>query len=69
MYSLPNRICGAVKAEVTKRTKEMRFEWYGHVMRNDGQGDEKQILKMEVQGRRKGRSKTRQNDCTVGMSL
>ena len=59
------RIRGTVKVKVrgvSKRTQEARLRWCGHVMRSDGESDEKRALDMEVEGRR-GRPKTRWKDC------
>ena len=43
------RMIGSVKVgEVSKKTKEARLRWYGHVMRSDGESDEKRTLDMEV---------------------
>ena len=53
------RIRGTMKVgEVSKKTQEARLRGYGHLMRSDGENDEKRALDMEVQ-RRRGRPKTR----------
>ena len=46
-----------------KKTQETRLKWYGQVMRSDRESDEKRTLDMEVQARRRGRPKTRWEDC------
>ena len=60
-------IRGTVKvASVSKKVQESRLRWFGHVMRRDEESSERQIMEMEVDGRRKrGKPKTRWKDCIV----
>ena len=44
--------------EITKKVKEMRLKWYGHVMRREEHYAGRRAMEMKVQGRRKrGRPK------------
>ena len=60
-------IRGTVKVtSVSKKVQEARLRWFGHVMRREEGSCERQIIDMEVGGRRKrGRPKTRWKDCIV----
>ena len=49
----------------TVKVGKARLRGYGHVMRSDGESDEKRALDMKVQGRRRGRPKTRWKDWTA----
>ena len=51
------RIRGTVKVGEVSKIQEGRLIWYGHVMRSNGESDEKRALDMEVQGRPKTRWK------------
>ncbi len=51
---------------VSRKVQEARLRWFGHVMRRDEGSCERQIMEMEVEGRRRrGRPKTRWKDCIV----
>ena len=45
--------------EILKKTQEARLKWYRHVMRSDGESDEKRTLNIVQGKRRRGRPKTR----------
>ena len=60
-------IRGTVKVtSVSKKKQEGRLRWYGHVVRREEGSCERQIMDMEVGGRRKrGRPRTRWKDCVM----
>ena len=55
------RIRGASKVgEISKKVRESRLKWYGHVLRRDGECVGKRVMVMEVPGkRRRWRTKRR----------
>ena len=60
-----NYIRGTVKVtEVSKKAQEARLRWYGHLMRREEQHVAREMMDLEVNGRRRrGRPKTRWRDC------
>ena len=49
--------------QASKKTTERRLNWYGHVMRRDGEHILRRVLRADIPGKRKrGRSKTRWKD-------
>ena len=59
-------ISGTVKAaNGSRKAQETRSRCFGHVMQRDEGSCERQIMEMEVDGRRRGRPKTRWKNCTV----
>ena len=59
------RIRGTTKViEISKKVQERRLQWYGHVMRREDNNIAKEVMDMEVEGRRKrGRPRRRWRDC------
>ena len=50
-------------AQASKKITERRFNWYGHVMRRDGEHILRKVLRADIPGKRKrGRPKTRWKD-------
>ena len=50
-------------APASKKITERRLNWYGHVMRRDGEHILGEVLKADIPGKRKrGRPKTRRKD-------
>ena len=59
---------GTVKVtEVSRKVQEKRLQWYGHIMRRDGDYVGRRVMEMEVPGRRRrGRPKLRWRECIDG---
>ena len=50
-------------AQASKKVTERRLNWYGHVMRRDGEHILRKVLRADIPGKRKrGRPKTRWKD-------
>ena len=50
-------------AQASKKITERRLNWYGHVMRRDGENIPRKVLRADIPGKRKrGRPKTRWKD-------
>ena len=50
-------------AQASKKITERRLNWYGHVMRRDGEHILRKVLRADIPGKRKrGRPKTRWKD-------
>ena len=50
--------------EMSKKIQEKRLHWYGHVMRRDNNYVGREMMQLEVEGRRRrGRPRTRWKDC------
>ena len=50
-------------AQASKKITERRLNWYGHVMRRDGENIPRKVLRADKPGKRKrGRPKTRWKD-------
>ena len=50
-------------AQASKKITERRLNWYGHVMRRDGEHILRKVLRADIPGKRKrGRPKTRWED-------
>ena len=50
-------------AQASKKITERRFNWYGHVMRRDGEHILRKVLRADIPGKMKrGRPKTRWKD-------
>ena len=50
-------------AQASKKVTERRLNWYGHVMRRDGEHILRKVLRADISGKRKrGRSTTRWKD-------
>ena len=50
-------------AQASKKITERKLNWYGHVMRRDGEHILRKVLRADIQGKRKrGRPKTRWKD-------
>ena len=48
------RIRGTSKVgEISKKVRESRLKWYGHVLRRDGECVGKRVMAMEVPGKRR----------------
>ena len=58
-------IRGSTKVtEISKKIQEGRLRWYGHLLRRDEHHVGRQMLDMEIWGRRKkGRPRKRWRDC------
>ena len=58
-------IRGSTKVvEISKKVQEGRLRWYGHLLRREDNHIGKNVMEMEVQGRRRrGRPKKRWRDC------
>ena len=49
--------------EISRKVREIRFKWYGHVLRRNEEYVGKRVMRMDVEGRRrKGRPKRRWKD-------
>ena len=54
-------------AQASKKITERRLNWYGHVMRRDGEHILRKVLRADIPGKRKrGRPKTRWTGLRVG---
>ena len=50
-------------AQASKKITEKRLNWYGHVMRRDGEHILRKVMRADIPGQRKrGRPKTRWKD-------